>query len=137
MIVWFLTKRDYITRRAQEIIIQRTNNMNTFMKSDMNNVKNSKLFKMLERTIMYNFEVEYRPGNQIAVADWGSRSQCTEGTHEDFITKNSEMGITVKSLRVKQLDLHVPKLEDLAAIGANDPEYQQMIRHLERGIQEI
>ena len=46
------------------------------------------------------------------------------------------MGITVKSLRVKQLDLLDPKLEDLAAIGANDPEYQQMIRHLERGIQE-
>ena len=32
---------------------------------------------------------------------------------------------------MKQLDLL-----DLAAIGANDPEYQQMIRHLERGIQE-
>ena len=67
----------------------------------------------------------------MAVADWGSRSPCQEGANEDFITKNSEMGITVKSLRVKQLDLH-----DLAAIGANDLEYQQMIRHLERGIQE-
>ena len=29
-----------------------------------------------------------------------------------------------------------PKLEDLAAIGANDPENQQMIRHLDWGIQE-
>ena len=42
----------------------------------------------------------------------------------------------MKSLHIKQLDLHDPKLEDLAAIGANDPEYQQTIRHLERGIQE-
>ena len=33
------------------------------------------------------------------------------------------MGTTVKSLRVKQLDLHDPKLEDLAAIEANDPNY--------------
>ena len=72
----------------------------------------------------------------MAVANWGSRSPYQEGAHEDFITKNSEMGITVKSLRVKQLDLLDPKLVDLAAIGANDPEYQQMIRHLEWGIQE-
>ena len=43
--------------------------MNTFMKSDMNDVKNPRLFKKLERTMMYNFEVEYRPGNQMAVAD--------------------------------------------------------------------
>ena len=71
----------------------------------------------------------------MALAYLGSRSPCQEGAHEDFITKNSEMGITVKSLRVKQLDLHDPKLEDLAAIGANDPEYQH-IRHLEKGIQE-
>ena len=70
--------------------------------------------------MMYNFEVKYRPGSQMAVADWGSRSPCTEGAHEDFITKNSEMGVSVKSLHVKQLDLHDPKLEDLAAIGAND-----------------
>ena len=35
-----------------------------------------------------------------------------------LITKNSEMEITVKSLRVRQLDLLDPKLEDLAAIGA-------------------
>ena len=69
----------------------------------------------------------------MTVADWGSKSPCTEGVHEDFITKNNEIGIKVKSLRVKQLG---QKLEDLAEMGANDPEYQQMIRHLEQGIQE-
>ena len=46
------------------------------------------------------------------------------------------MGITVKSLRGKQLDLFDPKLEDLAAIGTNDPEYQKLSKHLERGFQE-
>ena len=71
------------------------------MKSDMNDVKNPRLFKMLERTMMYNFEVEYKPGNQMAVSDWGFRSPCTEGAHEDLITKSSEMGITVKSLRIQ------------------------------------
>ena len=90
------------------------------MQSDMNNIKNPRLFKMLEKTMMYNFEVKYRPGKEMAVADWGSRSPCQEGAHEDFITKNNEMGITVKSLRVKQLDLLDPKLEDRAVIGTND-----------------
>ena len=46
------------------------------------------------------------------------------------------MGIAVKSLCVKQLDLLDPKLEELAAIGTEDPDYQQMIGHLERRVQE-
>ena len=61
---------------------------------------------------------------------------CTEGAHEDFITRNIEIGITVKSLCVKPFDLLNPKLEDLAEIRANDPGYKEMIRHLEQGIQE-
>ena len=40
----------------------------------------------------------------MAIADWGSRSPCTEGAHEDFIPRNNEVQSTVKSLRVKQLD---------------------------------
>ena len=91
---------------------------------------------MLEKTMMYNFEMKYRPGKEMAVADWGSRSPCQEGAHEDFITKNNKMGITGKSLRVKQLDLIDPKLEELAAIGAEDQDYQLMIGHSEIGIQE-
>ena len=39
-------------------------------------------------------------------------------------------------LRVKQLDLLDPKLEYLAALQANNPEYKQMIRHIEQGIKE-
>ena len=72
--------------------------------------------------------MKYRPGNQMAVADLGSRSPCTKGAHEDFITKNNEIGIRVK---YPQLDLLDQKLEDLAALGANNPEYQQMLGHLE------
>ena len=72
----------------------------------------------------------------MAVADIGSRSPCLEEAHEDFISRNNEIGITVKSLRVRQLDVADPKLEHLAAIGAEDPEYQMMINHIERGIQE-
>ena len=52
------------------------------------------------------------------------------------ISRNNEIGITVKSLRVRQLDVADPKLEQLAAIGAEDPQYQMMIDHLERGINE-
>ena len=81
-------------------------------------------------------EVKYKPGKEMAVAEFGSRSPCLEEPHEDFITRNNEIGITVKSLRVRQLDVADPKLEQLAAIGAEDPEYQMMVDHIERGIQE-
>ena len=51
-IVWFLNKEEYFTCGAQEIIIYNdAKNMNTFMKSDMNEVKNPRLFKMLEKTM--------------------------------------------------------------------------------------
>ena len=46
------------------------------MRSDINKVKNPRLFKMLEKTMIYNFDVEYRPGKEMAVADFGSRSPC-------------------------------------------------------------
>ena len=106
------------------------------MQSDINNVKNPRLFKMLEKTMMYNFDVQYKPGKEMVVADFGSRSPRQEEAHEDFISRNNEIGITVKSLRVRQLDVADPKLEQLAAIGAEDPDYQMMINHIERGIQE-
>ena len=86
--------------------------------------------------MMYNFEVIYKPGKEMVVADFGSRSPCLEEAHEDFISRNNEIGITVKSLRVRQLDVADPKLGQLAAIGAEDPEYQMMIDHIEIGIQE-
>ena len=93
--------------------------MGLFMKCSLNYVKNPRLFKMLERSLMYNFKVQYRSANRMAVGDWGSISLCAEGQHEDFLTLNTEMGITVKSLRVKLLDLLDPKLEDLATMGAS------------------
>ena len=65
-----------------------------------------------------------------------SRSPSQEKAHEDFISRNNEIGITVKSLRVRQVNAADPKLEQLAAIGAEDPDYQMMINHIERGIQE-
>ena len=72
----------------------------------------------------------------MAVADFGSRSPCQEEAHEDFISRNNEIGITVKSLRVRQLDIADPKLEQLAAIGAEDPDNLMIIDHIEGGIQE-
>ena len=36
---------------------------------------------------------------------------------------------------MRQLDIADPKLEQLAAIGTEDPDYQMMIQHIERGIQ--
>ena len=35
--------------------------------------------------------------------------------------RSNDIGIKVKSLQVKQLDLLDPKLEDLAEMGPNDP----------------
>ena len=77
-IVWFLTKEDYYTRGAQNITIYNdAKNMESFMRSDINNVKNPRLFKMLEKTMIYNFDVEYKPGKEMAVADFGTRSPST------------------------------------------------------------
>ena len=70
------------------------------------------------------------------MADFGSRSPCQEEAHEDFISRHNEIGITVKSLRERQLNIANPKLEQLAAIGAEDPDYKMMIQHIERGMQE-
>ena len=86
--------------------------------------------------MIYNFEVKYKPGKRMAVADFGSRSPCLEEAHKDFILGNNETGITVKSLRVRQLDVADPKLKQLAARSrrsrlANDDQL-----HRERGIQE-
>ena len=47
--------------------------MGSYMQSDINNVKNPRRFKMLEKTMIYNFDVEYKPGKDMAMADWGSR----------------------------------------------------------------
>ena len=55
-IVRFLTKEDNSVCRAQKITIYNdAKNMGTFMKSDMNNRKNPRLFKMLDKTMMYIF----------------------------------------------------------------------------------
>ena len=77
-IVWFLTKEDYYTHGAQHITIY-------------NDAKNMGSF-------MYNFEVKYKPGKEMAVADFGSRSPCLEEAHEDVISGNNEIVMTVKSL---------------------------------------
>ena len=55
--------------------------MNTFMKSNLSDIKNPHLFR----------------------EDWGSRVPCIKDAHKDFITRNNKIGITLKSLRVKQL----------------------------------
>ena len=46
------------------------------MNSDISNVKNPRLFKMLEKTMIYNFKVKYIPGKEMAVGNFGSRSPC-------------------------------------------------------------
>ena len=70
-----MNKDDYFNPGAQGIIIfNDAKNMNTFIKSNLNDVKNHRLFKMLERTLMYNFAVKYKPGYRMGVVDWGFRN---------------------------------------------------------------
>ena len=40
-----------------------------FVKSDIQQVKNPRTFRMLERLMPYNLEVEYKEGIKMAVAD--------------------------------------------------------------------
>ena len=68
-------KEDYNLRAAPLFkVYSDTKNMGSFLKSDLQQVKNPRSFSMMERLLPYNFEVEYREGKKMAVTDYGSSS---------------------------------------------------------------
>ena len=106
--------------------------MGAFLRSDMQKVKNPRCFKMMERLLPYSFEVEYREGKKMAIADYGSRSPISEGNHRDFRISNNDIGIKVKTDRVRRLNIRDYSLTKLAKLAKHDANYQRMISHLKK-----
>ena len=106
--------------------------MGAFLKSDMQKVKNPRCFKMMEGLLPYSFEVEYREGRKMAIADYGSRAPISEGNHRDYHISNNDIGIKIKSNRVRRLNIKDHSLTKLARLAKDDVNYQRMIHHLKQ-----
>ena len=57
----------------------------------------------------------------------------TEGGLEDFRTPHSDIGVKVRSRRVRDLDIKDLSLDKLAVLALEDTEYCQMVHHLKGG----
>ena len=68
----------------------------------------------------------------MAIADYGSRAPITEGVHREFRITNNDIGLKVKTNRVKTLNIRDHSLSKLAALGKEDPMYCRMVDHLQR-----
>ena len=76
--------------------------------------------------------VEYRAGSKMAVVDYGSREPMTEGDHREYRISNNDIGIKVKTNRVKELNARDHSLTKLAQLGKEDVMYCRMVDHLKR-----
>ena len=88
---------------------------------------------MLERLLPYDLVVEYKPGTKMAVADYGSRAPMTQGDHREFRISDNNIGIKVRTNRVKVLNIRDHSLTKLAALGKENAMYCRMIEHIQRG----
>ena len=106
--------------------------MGQFIKSDLQQVKNPRSFRMLERLLPYNIEVEYKEG-KMAVADYNSRAPISDENHREFRISNNDIGIKVKTNRVRRLNIRDHSLTTLAELAKEDMMYCKMIDNLKRG----
>ena len=67
----------------------------------------------------------------MAIADYGSRAPITEGEHREFRISNNDIGLKVKTNRVKTLNIRDHSLSKLAALGMEDPMYCRMVDHIQ------
>ena len=105
-------------------------NMGAFIKSDLDKVKNPRAFRMLERLLPFDMVVEYKPGTKLAVVDYGSRAPITEEEHREYRISNNDIGIKVKTNRVKELNIRDHSLVKLAELAKDDVQYCRMVEHI-------
>merc|ERR1712002_772421 len=105
-------------------------NMGALLRSDLQKIKNPRCLKMVERLLPYSFEVQYREGRKMAIA--GSRSPISEGNHRDYRISNNDIGLKVKTDRVRRLNVRDYSLVKLAQLAKHDANYQRMISHLKK-----
>ena len=104
--------------------------MGTFIKSNLQQVKNRISFRVLERLLPNNIEVE---GKEMDVVDYGSRTPISEGNQREFRISNNDIGIKVKTNRVRRLNIRDHSLTNIAELAKEDVMYCRMIEHLKRG----
>ena len=107
--------------------------MGQFINSDLQQVKNPRTFKMLERPLPYDLVVEYKEGEKMAVADYRSRAPISDENHREFRISNNDIGIKVKTNRVRRLNIRDHSLTKLAELAKDDVMYCRMIEHLKKG----
>ena len=88
--------------------------MGQFIKSELQQVRNPRTFKILERLHPYNLVVDYKPGSKMAVADYGSRAPISEENHREFRISHNDIGIRIKTRRVKSLNIRDNSLTKLS-----------------------
>ena len=132
---WAVTKEHYYTRGAPKIVIMNdAKSMAGFIASDLEKVENTRAQAMLEELQPYNLEVKHVPGPRMEFLDHGSRNPISFGQHKVFDSEPGALGICVRSNRVMALDsvdVKDPKVETLAAIGAQDESYLRNVEHVE------
>ena len=93
--------------------------MGQFIKSELEQERNPRSFKMIERLMPF--------------ADYGSRAPISKGNQREFRITNNDIGIKVKTNRVKSLNIRDHSLTKLAELAKEDARYTRMVHHLERG----
>ena len=68
----------------------------------------------------------------MAIADYGSRSPISEGNHRDYRISNNDLGLKIKTDKVRRLNVKDYSLVKLAKLGKHDANYQRMISHLRK-----
>ena len=69
---------------------------------------------MLEKLLPYNICAQYTPGAKLGLVDFGSRAPITQDNHREFRIENNDIGIKVKTNRVKSLNFKEHSLMKLA-----------------------
>ena len=63
--------------------------------------------------------------------DYGSRAPISEGNHIEYRIQNNNIGIKIKTHRVKSHNMKDRSLTKLAELAQEDVMYMRMVAHLE------
>ena len=127
-------KEDYNLRgKPNFLVYSDAKNMGQFINSNLQQVKNLRTFKMQEHLLPYDLVVEYKEGQKMAVAVYGSRVPISEENHREFRISNNDIGIKVKTNIVRRLNIRDHSLIKLAELAKDDVMYCRMTEHLEKG----
>ena len=111
----------------------------------LDGIKNPRILGLKERTLMYNFSIQYNPGKWHRGPDALSRNPVTASTiHAMFATSDKE------NSPVAPMEEHIGAIlrhtddsdklitrEEIEDAATNDPDYQQLIQVINSGFPQI